>query len=665
VYEKVLSSFAIGSVTLKNRIVFAPHGVGLPWPEPGRTDLVDYLGARARGGAALCFIPWGGVHPSSARLYPSYDSQIKTGYEMIAHKVHEHDAKVLVQLTHRGSQSSNPLGGAPWSASEVPNPRLALTPQSMTQSMIDDLIAGFATSARHARDAGLDGVALQAAHGYLIDEFLSPATNRREDKYGGSRENRTRLLLEIISAIREEVGMDFLLGARVTANEEVLGGIDPVEALNIAQVVEDKLDFLDVSLGSYYRDYKMLAPMDTPLAYQLPQTQQVTTNVAVPTIVAGRIMTLDDAEAVVASGVSELVSMTRALIADPDLITKSASGAANEVRPCIGANMCVGLLMTEGRVGCAVNADAGRETFVALAAPAVRRKKVVVVGAGPAGLEAARSAALSGHDVTVFEMRRHIGGQVAAAAAAPHRSDIAGITNWLGSELKRLGVSLRLRHPVGPDEVLATCPDAVIVATGVLPQDQGFQALRPTVPVPGHDLPHVVTAIDLLGFGRRVDPGDDVLIFDDTGRQDAVSAAEVLMERGSRITFVTPFDCIGANVMYKSGMIAPALERIMTGKFTFLGNALLLEIGHGHVRVGFKGNGETVDVTADTVVYVGHNVPERGLAQELEAMSDSIDIQVIGDANGGSSIRDAIRAARQAVAAIDGAPWRQNVEVHR
>ncbi len=385
--------------------------------------------------------------------------------------------------------------------------------------------------ARRCRNGGLDGVELHGAHGYLIGQFLSPALNIRDDLYGGSTENRARFALEILAAIRAEVGDGFPVGIRISGVDFIPGGIDTAEAQAIARVLEPHIDFLDVSMSSYWRFHKFISTLDDPLGYEIASSEQVTKIVSVPTIVTGRILTLDHASHLVQSGVADMVSMVRAMIADPSLVLKAREGREPEIRPCIGTSMgCVAQLMTTGRLQCVVNVAAGKESTVAFETPgrALLRKKVLVIGGGPAGLEAARTAALRGHDVHLYEMTNQLGGQVRIAASAPHRADLAAITRFLADEMVRLGVRVHLRVPVDPDLVRSQRPDEVIIATGSTPRRDGFQLGAPTIPVPGADLPHVFSVWDVLGFGGHAEIGEFVLIFDDTGTFDGNACSRVL-----------------------------------------------------------------------------------------------------------------------------------------
>ena len=272
--------------------------------------------------------------------------------------------KLLLQLYHPGAGYAEAVGMPEhWSASAIPNPMAGVVPIAMTQAMIDDVVAHFAAAARRCRDAGLDGVDIHASSGYLIHEFLSPALNKRTDGYGGSFENRLRFLREVIAAVREAVhGSDFAVGVRLPNEDYVPGGIEAAESARIAAAVDADVDYVSLHMGAYWRFHKLIAPADDPLGVEMKANAVITPDLEKPVIVVGRIMTLDHAAHIVESGAADMVSMVRALIADPELVAKARRNDERRIRPCIGTNQgCVGQLMTRGQMGCAVNPDAARE----------------------------------------------------------------------------------------------------------------------------------------------------------------------------------------------------------------------------------------------------------------------------------------------------------------
>ncbi len=644
-FDELFRPIAINGVTIPNRLVRTAHGTGL-----SGEDLIAYHEERARGGVGLSILEIAGVHRSSPSRIPVLSDSIVPFYAELVSRIRPHGMKLFQQLWHAGAAAPNRIGYANWAPSDVPNPMVGIIPTPMTTEMIGEVVAAFGTAARRCREGGLDGVEVHAAHGYLVGQFLSPATNLRTDEYGGSMEKRSRFLREILLAMRAEVGEDFPVGIRVSADDQIEGGLDPVDSAEIARSLEPLVDFVDVSLASYWRFHKLLSTMDDPLGYEIPTSEIVTKAVSVPTIVTGRIMTLDHAAHLVQSGVADMVSMVRALVADPHLIVKVREGRADEVRPCIGSSIgCVAQVMTTGRMQCVVNVAAGNEATVTFDPPsrAEHPKRVLIVGGGPAGLEVARTAALRGHSVELFDMARQLGGQVTAAAASPARADLGALTRWLTAEVQRLGVDVHLATPVDPDLVLEANSDEVVLATGTTPRRDGFQISSPSRPVPGADLGHVFTSWDVLGFGGRARIGRQAIVFDDTGTFEAISAADVLLAAGAEVTFLSRFEQLGATIPYPPATVEASRERLMNGPFTFVGSMSLVGIDAGSVTARVLGIDRTRTFPADTVVLVSYHHPNRELGDLLVAplAARGVGLHLVGDVTGTYGLYDAIRQA--------------------
>jgi 2,4-dienoyl-CoA reductase-like NADH-dependent reductase (Old Yellow Enzyme family) len=645
-YDNLFTPLRLAGVTLPNRIARGAHGTSLPWLDVNE-DLIAYHGERARLGVGLVFLEKGGVHPSTGGLFPAYSDSMLSGYERLSHAVHAHGSKVFVQLLHRGGAFGNGLGGQPWSASDVPNPVVGLVPIPMTQAMIDDVVEGFARSAAVAQEGGIDGIEVHACHGYLLGEFLSPATNHRTDAYGGATAGRAKLLVDIVAAVRGEVGTDFPISVRLSADDEAVGGLVPAEAADVARLLEGTIDLLSLSVGTYQRFHRTLSTVDDPEGYQLPAALVVRQAVATPTMVTGRIPTLARASQVIADGVADVVSMVRALLADPYLIEKSRAGRTAQVRPCLYTNEgCIAQIGPHGRIGCIVNVAAGHERTVEfdVVAPAERSLRVLVVGGGPAGLEAARSAALRGHTVELHEAGDHLGGQLAIAAAAPHRSGVGALIPYLLAELERLGVVVHLGSPIDAMRVGALDVEVVVVATGSRPRQDGLTAALPGVRLPGSDLPHVRTSWDVLGFGAAFAPGATAVVYDETGRFDSISVAENLLESGAKVTLVTPHPMLGGRMPLPMATIGAARERLLGagGAFTLMTSSYLSEISPGQVMVVASGTRTATYVEAQDVVLVGYNAIDRSLPDALGMGDGPVRVEVIGDAAGGTTIQQAV-----------------------
>ncbi|WP_419926225.1 FAD-dependent oxidoreductase [Candidatus Poriferisocius sp.] len=649
-YPHVFQPLDIGGCTLPNRIVRAAHSTGAVGE-----DLIAYHEARAKGGAALTILQIAGVHPTSPTDIPVYTDRVLPLYEEMAARLHAAGGKVFQQLWHGGAaieQRSLSNFQQPLAPSPIPSPMVGVVPQVLTTTMIDELVEAFAAAALRCEAGGLDGVELHGAHGYLIGQFLSPATNLRDDHYGGSLENRTRFLREILAAIRAETSPGFPVGLRISADDQIEGGVYPEEAAAIAKQVEPDIDFLDVSLSSYWRFHRLLSTLDEGLGYEVPTSEVVTTAVEVPAIVTGRITTLDHAEHLIKSGVADLVSIVRGMIADPELVAKARDGRESEIRPCIGTSVgCVARFMVAGKMRCVVNTAAGQETRVPFE-PADRvavPKRVLVAGGGPAGLEAARTAALRGHEVVLCEMAGELGGQVRMAASAPPRSDLGAITAFLADELHRLGVTVQLRSPVDPDVVADEGPDELIIATGTTPR-RGFQISAPSNPIPGAHLPHVFTSWEVLGFGGRASIGQEAVVYDDTGTFEAISVCDALMAAGAEVTLLSRHEQLGAAILYPPATVEASRERLFSGRFSFTPAVALREITPEAVMTRDLGTYNERGFDADTVVIVSYHDCNNELADYLRAeMSDRSDapkftMHLVGDVNGTNSIMAAIHA---------------------
>jgi 2,4-dienoyl-CoA reductase-like NADH-dependent reductase (Old Yellow Enzyme family) len=648
-YDNLFEPITVGPLTIPNRIVRSAHGTLLTGEA-----LIAYHEARAAGGVGMSTLEATGVHASAPSLIPLYSDDCLPFFREISARLHPYGMKLLQQIYHPGAATRPRKAATQWSASPIPNPMIGGVPFEMTPAMIAEVVAAFASAARRCRDGGLDGVEVHASSGYLIEQFLSPATNHRTDDYGGPLENRMRFLVEVLEAIRAEVGFDFCVGIRLPNEEYIPGGLTPEDNAEIARRVEQLVDYVSLHMGSYWRFHKLLSTMDDPLGLEVGPSEVITRTVAKPTIVVGRIMTLDHASHIVASGAADMVSMVRALIADPELVNKARRGDDALIRPCIGSSMgCVGQLMSTGRLSCVVNVAAAAETSIPFEpqGPAPVSKRILVVGGGPAGLEAARTAALRGHEVHLHEATRRLGGQVAIAATAPHRSDIGAITEWLTSEIERLGVTIRLSSLVDPEVVAEVAPDEIIVATGAAPARTGFQLATPAAPVPGYDLPHVYTSWDVFGFGGRAQVGERAVVFDDTGTFEAISVADALLAAGAEVTMVSRLSAIGATLPYPPATVEAAKERLYSARFDFVGEHYLQGITPEEVIVGVPFTERVRSYPADTVVLVSFPVPARDLADHLLATT-VVPVHLVGDVTGTTGVLPAIHQAAAVTRAL-------------
>ena len=630
---RVFEPIRIRNVEIPNRVARTAHGTGY-----GRVRVSDefiaYHLERAKGGVGLTILEAGSVHRSSDLVVHIRcdEDHIIGGYRKMMEQIRPHGMRVFQQLWHGGHQYYGVGGTVPWSASEIPSPNNGAIPIPMTQAMIDEVVAAFATAAVRCREGGLDGVELHAAHGYLFHQFLSPATNLRTDRYGGSLDNRMRLLRDTLQAVRKAVGEDFPVGIRVSVSTAA-GSLTEADLVTVVQTLEAAglIDFLDLSYGDYYNMDAIIGGMHRPTGYELPSNQHIRSAVKVPRIVTGRYRTLDDVEQALREGAADMVSMVRAHIADPALVRKTREGRAEEVRPCLGCSQgCIGGTARTGQMGCTVNPAVGFEGRLSedLIARTTTPKKVLIVGGGPAGMEAARIAALRGHKVVLAEAAADLGGAVNVAKRAPNLYGLADITEWLERELYRLGVEVRLGTYMDADAVHAEHADHVIVATGSIPHVNGFQMMVPGEPARGADLKHVVSATDLL-TDAQLPPGKTALILDEVGHYEAVAAAEYLIDKGIAVTWVTRFSLFAPQVELFNRS-TPALERLYKGQFELLVRHQLVEIHRGECVIRPMQGSRSRTVPADIVVLVQPAQPLRELHDELR---DSIrNLSLIGDA---------------------------------
>jgi 2,4-dienoyl-CoA reductase-like NADH-dependent reductase (Old Yellow Enzyme family) len=629
--EHVLSPITINRLEIKNRVLRTAHGTSMGYGDLS-DDLIAYHEARAKGGVGLSLVEASSVHWSGPMTMHAWDDSVIPRYELLVRKVHAHGMKMFSQINHMGIYGAAPWQ-RPWSASEVPVPGSPMLTHAMSSDEIAEMVDAFAQAARRAQEGGLDGVEVHCAHDFLLQQFISTAHNKRDDNYGGSFENRMRFYLEVLHAVRDMVGPEFVVGTRVGPHN-FPGGLNVEEHVEIVNRVlqEGIIDYLNVSHGSSLNSHKVIAAMHEPTGYEIPFSEQVTALTDLPTFVTGRFRTLQQVDELIAAGKADVVGMTRAHIADPDLVRKTMAGRADEVRPCIGCNQgCVGGL-TKGRVGCAVNLAAGQERRYseALIQPATPAKHILVVGGGPAGMEAARVAALRGHRVTLAEAADTLGGTLRIARLAPKHESIGDIADWLAGEMRRRGVSVLLNTTATADWIAAQAPDAVILATGAAPRKDGQIDELPGQTPSGTVQDHVISTQELMTLHHN-QIGKTAVVLDDVGAYEGIGAAEYLVEQGAEVTFVTS-QAAFAPKMASFGVTAPALERLTaSGRFTLVTRAHLTDIGSGDARISSLEGWPDRTAPADTVVLVTLNKPNNALAADVE--SRGLAVTVIGDAN--------------------------------
>src|SRR5262245_27381394 len=632
-FRYLFTPIRVGGLTLRNRIFSTGHAEAMAEEGKPGPRLRGYHEGKARGGCALTII--GGsssVHPSSPasawNMPANHDDSIIPAYRAMAEAIHRHGAHVFTQLTHMGrrAQSDNESWHVLLAPSQIPEKVHREIPHEMDADQIAMLVRAFGDAVRRCREGGLDGVELSFAHNHLVDQFWSPLFNRRSDDYGGSLENRMRFGFEVLHEIRRQVGRDYVVGSRISGDEFTDGGLTAEDMGEIAHrlAASGLVDFLSIIGGaahSFALQAGAVPNMSFPNAVYVPLAAAVKARVPeIPIFHATRIVDPVHADRILADGSVDVVGMTRALIADPEMPRKAREGRLDEIRQCVGANEgCIDRIYQGKPVTCIQNPGAGREAELGEIAAAASRKRVVVVGGGVGGLETARVATLRGHRVVLFEKGRELGGQVLVAARTPARADYAGIVRFLVRQVERQGVDCRLNVDAGVQTVLAEAPDVVVVATG----SHGH------VPaLPGLDGKHVVTDRDVLL--DRVEVGDRVVVVDDVHTQQGLSTADYLLEQGRQVEVVSRLFYAGQDVGITS--IVPLYTRLFAKGVVFTPHTDLLAVEGSTVVVAnvYTGEERRIEGVDTVVLSMGARSTDglyrrlRGRVPALHAVGDCV-----------------------------------------
>ncbi len=622
ILSSLFTPIRIRQVELKNRIVMTPVVTHL-----SEASEIDFYVSRARGGAGLIQLPPGIIDQASDNgvVLPLWDDRSVPRLARIVEAVHSAGSMVSIQLFHAGRQLESACTGSPIVApSPIPWSRSAEIPRELSIQEIRELVQKFARAAKRARSAGVDFVEVHAAHGYLLSEFLSPLSNKRTDEYGGDLKGRTRFIVEIIKRIKEELGGDFLVSCRINGADNIAGGLTLDEAKTIAPILVDAgLDLISVSAGMFGSYPTIVPPFDMPQGCNVPLAEGVKNVVNVPVIVAGRITDPNLAEEILQDGKADLIGMARALIADPKLPSKAAKGQFEEICKCIACNTCIDFVDI-GPILCTVNSAAGRESELEIV-PAVRKKRVLVIGGGVAGLEAARIARLRGHQVSLYEKERHLGGQWLLAAAPPHKQEFVELIKHESRQLKKLGVRVQLGKAVSVSLVRRQKPDVVIVATGALPLELPTSRIQSV---------KVVASWDILRGKSRV--GGSVLVVG--GGSGGLETAHFLAEQGNKVTIIEMLGRIGAD-MGATGRWH-LLNRLKQHDVTMFRSTKLKRVNKQEIVV-LRNDSEEVWTGFDTIVIAIGSKSSNKLAAALTGVVE--EIHVIGDAIQPRKGVDAIR----------------------
>jgi len=611
-----------GRIELKNRIVMPPAATHL-----GEDAKLDFYVTRAKGGVGLIQLPPGSVDPASeyAPSVPLYHDQAIPTLARLVDAIHAAGAVVSIQLWHGGGQLHvSDSDTVPVAPSPIAWSRGSRVPKELSVQEIEELIDKFARAAVRAQKAGVDFVEIHGAHGYLVSEFFSPQSNQRNDGYGGDIAGRARFAVEIIRRIKEKAGEDFPVSCRMNGADNIPGGLELDDAGAIAQTLEGAgLDLISISAGVYGSCPTIVPYVDAPNGCNVPLAEGVKRAVTIPVIAAGRINDPRLAEEILATGKADLVGMFRALVTDPEMPGKAARGKFEEIRKCIACNTCIDALDL-GPIMCTVNPTFGREKELAIV-PATRKKKVLVIGGGPAGLEVARVAALRGHEVTLYDRKSRLGGQWLLAAAPPHKQEFIELINYHTQQLDKLGVTVILGKEVSASLVEEIKPDAVVVATGAVPLE---------LSLPGINHHSVSNAWDVLQ--GDVETGKNVLVVG--GGNVGLETAHFLAEKGRQVTVIEKLKQVGTDM---GGTVRWLLLRTLKEYgVTIARSTELKEITGDGVTVSRNGQEEVWSQFDNVVLAIG----AQPLNELVTALKDVVEeLYVIGDAAAPRRAVDAIR----------------------
>ena len=641
-FPALFSPVKIGTMKIRNRIAMAPMATDFAEGDGTVSQrLIDYYEARARGGAGLIIVEVctvDGMSPYIPRTLGLWDDAFIPGLKRLTDAVHAHGTVIIPQVAHPGPESLGPLFNgttAVGPSSGIMNNLTRMKCRELAPDEIPLIIGQFGEAARRAREAGFDGLELHAAHSYmLVGSFLSALRNRRTDGYGGDLSGRIRFPLEVVRAIQDRAGDDFPVTLRISAEEQVPGGRSIRETEYIASIfVEAGVAGFHVSSGVYPDlSWRVIPPTGTPYGLNVASAAVIKKAVKVPVMVVGRIVDPGLAEDIVRRGDADMVVLGRSFLADPAWPAKAASGDIEDIAPCIGCGLgCVRNRETGGDMTCIINPAVGREREMVIK-PAGRKKKVMIAGGGPAGLEAARVAAVAGHEVMLYEKDGRFGGQFNLASVPPGKQELSKITRYLARQAEKSGAKLMLNTPVTPELLAQVKPDVLVIATGARPCRPCFQ---------GADGANVFTAQEVLSGGADLAPGRVLVI---GGGMVGCELASFLANTGDNITIgrtevivVEMTDDVGTDMFSEGRELL--MEKLRHKEVRFITSAAVKEITADGALIERRGSVETI-TGMDYIVLASGAEPVNELS---EAAAGIPEVHVIGDARKPRQVLDAIR----------------------
>lgn len=638
-FQHLLDPIQIGPKTIRNRVLVTAHVPGLETDGMASAAFIAYQQTRARGGAGLQISGSASVHATGSvgagRSLNNTKPEVVEGYKRLAEAIHGEGGRFLVQLGHAAASVNDQDADRPlWAPSAVPSQLVREMPEVMTRPMIEEIIEAYAVAAARVKVGGLDGVEILGAFGQLPAAFLSPLTNKRDDDYGGSPENRMRFLLELIDAVRAAAGPELIVGLRMPGDERTEGGLSQadMEAFAPKFTASGKLDYLNVVAGTNYNRIMRMEhwpPTPAPHGLYVPLAAAIKARVDVPVFTSGRVTDPALAEDILAKGHADMVGMTRAHIADPNLVRKVAENRVGDVRPCVGANLCIANA-TEGKtIRCLHNPEAARELEWGAQHVADAAKRVAVVGGGPAGLEAARVAAERGHQVVLFEAGADLGGQFSLWAKAPQTKEFSRSVQWFERQLTQLQVQVRRNTPVTAEMIGDLDVDCIILATG-------SQPVEPP-PIEGLD-PSSIGLASPWDILQNPPSGQHILIIDEGGGRAGLSAADLALDQ-NQVTVVSTDFTVGEVV--NPNIRTPLYKRLLGGDVALRSCEDVVRADGKTVVTRNIYSGQEAQVEAvDTVVNWRGNQVVNPLSEVIER--HGIPLKVIGDCRAPRHVHTAI-----------------------
>ena len=627
--EHLFSPIKIRNLTVKNRIMSTGHDTTMPTEGIINERLLAYQRARAEGGAGLIVLQVSGVHESArytTHLLMATEPNCVDGYRKMADMCHEHGTTIFAQIFHPGREimeAGEGLLAVAYSASAVPNERFHVMPKPLNQRMIDEISAGYVQAARYMHEAGIDGVEFVASHGYLPAQFMSTQVNLREDQYGGSLENRLRFSVDILKAIRAATSDDFVIGMRISADELDGGGLDADEVLAICQALEPHLDYVNLTLGtsaSLGGAVHIAPPMAFRAGYIAEQTKVFKDTLNIPVLIAGRINQPQDADLIIKNGQADMCGMTRALICDPKMPNKAQNNQLDDIRACIACNQaCIGHFHKGQPISCIQHPQTGREQQYGDLQAAAAPKKVMVIGGGPAGMNAALIAAQRGHRVSLYESGKQLGGQALLAQNLSRRAEFGGLITNLLQAMSKQDINIQLNTRVDLAMVQAEAADVVVLATGATPYAQPIEA------------DDSIVKLNAWQYLQGTAPqGKSVLITDWRCDWVAPGIAELLVKQGFDVSIAINGLCLGETLpLYVRDELTATAQRL---GIKLLPNARLYGYDNGTVYLQHNTSAEALELEGiDTIIACDGQIALDELGDAIEDLG--MVLHRIGDCN--------------------------------